>query len=253
VEGGAAALREMGGLVTGFVGSVVDVTERRELERELIEISDREQARLGQEVHDGLCQQLVSTGFSARALEQRLAELRHEEAAQARAVAELIDGAITQSYDLVGGLFPAQLAGESLASALHEFVHHASHRLTARFIIDYPEPIHLDAAQSTHLFRIAREAITNALKHAHPARVWVRLWERDGLVRLVVENDSPAPGPGPAQSGGYGLRMMRYRAALLGGTLASRPRDGGGMIVTCVFRALAPRSPGTEPETNRPA
>jgi PAS domain S-box-containing protein len=254
VVGGAAPLREAGGLLAGYVGSVVDVTGRRQLERELLEISDREQARLGQEIHDGLCQQLVSAGFTARALEQHLEELRQTEAAGARETAELVDSAISQAYDLVGGLFPAQLDAEGLAAALREFVHRASQRSAVRFTVDYPEPIRLDPAQSTHLFRIAREAVTNALKHARPARVRLRLLEEDGLVRLTIENDGPpitasAPPAGAEAAGGYGLRMMRYRANLLGGTLELRHPPGGGTVVTCAFRAQPPTSPATGPTT----
>jgi PAS domain S-box-containing protein len=252
VRNRAFPVRDAAGRIVRRAGIIEDVTERRRLERELLEISDLEQARLGQEIHDGLCQQLVGAGFTARALEQRLNELRQAEAAQARETAELVDSAISQAYDLVGGLFPAQLDAEGLAAALREFVHRASLRSPVRFSLDYPDPIQLDPAQTTHLFRIAREAVTNALKHARPARVRVRLFERRGLVRLTVEDDG-RPGADAAQpdtaggAGGYGLRMMRYRANLLGGALEVRHPPGGGTVVTCAFRAQPPTSAPTGP------
>jgi PAS domain S-box-containing protein len=247
VVGGAAPLHEAGGLIVGYVGSVTDVTDRKELEQELLEIGDREQARLGQEIHDGLCQHLVSTGFSIRSLAQKLSRRELPEAALAQEVAALIDGAITLAYDLVSGLFPAQLPGEGLASALQEFLHRTSQRHGTRFSLDYPEPLELDPAQTTHLFRIAQEAVTNALKHARPGHVHLRLVDNHGLVQLSIENDGrpvslPPPGPG-----GYGLRMMRHRAGLLGGTLELRHDPSGKTVVTCVFRAPQPSSTGSEP------
>lgn len=247
VVGGAAPLREAGGLIVGYVGSVTDVTDRKELEQELLEVSDREQVRLGQEIHDGLCQHLVSTGFSIRSLEQKLSRRELPEAALAQEVAALIDGAITQAYDLVGGLFPAQLAGEGLASALQEFLHRVSLRHATRFSLEYPEPMELDPAQATHVFRITQEAVINALKHARPEHVRVRLVENDGLIELSIENDGrpmSAPPPGP---GGYGLRMMRHRAGLLGGTLELRHNPAGRTVVACVFPASRPALARTEP------
>jgi PAS domain S-box-containing protein len=230
VVGGAAPLREAGGLIVGYVGSVTDVTDRKELEQELLEISDREQARLGQEIHDGLCQHLVSTGFTVRSLEQRLSRRELPEATLVQEVAALIDGAITLAYDVVGGLFPEQLAGEGLASALQEFLHRTSQRHATRLSLEYPEPLELDPAQATHLFRIAQEAVTNALKHARPGHVHLRLVDNHGLVQLSIENDGqpvslPPPGAGrlrPAHDAPPGRLAGRHA-----GVAASSVRQDG--------------------------
>src|SRR6185369_14450272 len=116
-----------------FVGGVsVDVTERRNLERQLLEISDREQARIGQDLHDGLCQILVSAAFDCHLLEQRLASGPASHADSARQIGALLDDAITQARQVARGLYPVKLEADGLVSALEELAGSIIHRFKIR-------------------------------------------------------------------------------------------------------------------------
>lgn len=227
--------RETDGTVCGYTGVAVNVTGQRRLERQILEISDREQARLGQEIHDGLCQQLVSLAFDANALERELVDRELPEAKTAARIARFLDQAITEARQLARGLFPIRLEAQGLPSALEELARGTRERfgVDCRFHSSGPARA-ADKTTATHLYRIAQEAITNAIKHGRAKAITLRLEDNAGQLQLQVQdNGRGIAQPPPPDSRGMGLHIMDYRARSIGGTLSLGPGQHGGTEVCC--------------------
>jgi PAS domain S-box-containing protein len=227
------------GDVIGLIGVARDITERtrdreaqRRLEREILEISDREQARIGQDLHDGLCQQLVSTAFASNLLSQKLATIASSEAGTARQIAEWLDEAISQSRVLARGLYPVKLEADGLASALQELAEYVNDRFGIACVLENPEAVLLlDNAVATHLYRIAQEAVTNAVKHGKTSRILIKLTSEDGNISVWVQDDGV--GIPDVMISGMGLHIMQYRTRMIGGTLKIERGSHGGTVVVC--------------------
>jgi len=219
-----------------FVGGVsVDVTERRNLERQLLEISDREQARIGQDLHDGLCQLLVSASFDCNLLERNLLEHDRPEAAEARQIAGVLDDAITQARQVARGLYPVKLEVDGLISALEELAANVSLRFKVICSVECPHPIAFPSnSTATHLYRIAQEAVTNAIRHARPNRIRIRLKSAGNELELEVIDDGIGIPAHPVAQG-MGLNIMDYRTRAIGGRFRVRRGDGGGTAIACLL------------------
>ncbi len=225
---------ELGGKVH-HVGVQQDITDRKRLERQILEISDREQARIGQDIHDGLCQHLVSLAFDANSLEQQLAAQRRPEAKTARRLADFLDQAISESRQLSRGLFPVRLGREGLAPALDELAKATRDRFKLRCCFESKGPVVVEnAAMATHLYRIGQEAVNNAIRHSRARTISIRLIVRAGALDLSVEDDGVGlASAAREQATGMGLHIMEYRARTIGGTLDIGPGRLGGTIVSC--------------------
>jgi PAS domain S-box-containing protein len=213
-----------------------DITERFRLEREILEISDREQARIGQDLHDGLCQQLVSLAFDANGLQQRLTQARRPEAKVAGRIADLLDAAITESRQVSRGLFPIRLEAGSLAPALEELSRTTRERFGVECDFECDEEATVkDKVLATHLYRIAQEAVTNAARHGQPRHIHLRLLMQEGGLELSIADDGLGLGEtaAPGRHPGMGLHIMEYRARSIGGTLRLAAATPSGTVVTC--------------------
>ncbi len=212
-----------------------DLTERRRLERELLNASDTEQQRIGADLHDGLGQQLTGLACMAAALRDRLRAKLPAETATAEMVARLANEATEQSRALARGLSPVQLEEHGLATALEDLSYQAQrlHNIECRFSLRGPSPL-MDHIGCTHLYRIVQEAIHNAVRHGTAQRVRVGLITRGDRHRLVVLDDGQGfDSQARRWDGGRGLRLMHYRANMLGGVLSVRSSLGLGTRVTC--------------------
>ncbi|CAN5342860.1 N/A [soil metagenome] len=217
-----------------FSGIIHDLSEHRRLEKEILEISDKEKRRMGQDLHDGLGQLLTGIGFKSKSLENKLADKGLPEAENAKQIAELVTQAIAESRAISRGLQPVSVEVTGLMSALQEL----SANLQKLFMIECafvcPQQILLDdASASMHLYRIAQEAANNAIKHGKATSVTITLKRQDVKLRLTVTDDGVGFVPA-AGSGGMGLHIMRYRATMIGGTLSIESQPGGGAVVSCV-------------------
>jgi PAS domain S-box-containing protein len=221
--------------VIGTVGIARDVTERHRLERQILEISDREQARIGQDIHDGLCQQLVSLAFDANSLHSALSIQRRPEAKKARRIARFLDQAITESRQLSRGLFPVRLETEGLPPALEELARATSARSKIRCRFNSQGPVAVkNIAIATHLYRIAQEALANVVKHSGAGKVSIRLKTGASQIELRVEDNGAGLSPAKRKKAtGLGLHIMDYRARAVGGTLHIGPGRRGGTIISC--------------------
>ncbi len=218
-----------------------EVQERRELEKKILEISDREQARIGQDLHDGLCQHLVSTAFSTNLLLEKLTTEARPEAKVARQIAALLDDSITQARRLSRGLYPVRLEAEGLLMALRELATATSNRFEVACSVASLDEVNLrDDTVSIHLYRIAQEAVTNAAKHAQSRSIVIRLSADEGGVRLGVDDDGVGIHAHAHNPEGMGLSIMEYRARMIGGTLRIDAGTQGGTRVTCQLPAIQP-------------
>ena len=217
-----------------FTGFIRDITERKRLEREILEISDREQRRIGYDLHDGLCQQLAGIELMSQVLEQKLGRRSKTAAEQVGAIAQNVRAAIAQTRSLARGLSPVTLESEGLMSALAELAVNTEklYKVTCRFECD-PPVLLPDLAAASNLYRIAQEAVSNAIKHGRAKKISISLETEKGRVVLrVTDNGAGLPAKIPKQPG-MGLRIMQSRAGMIGGTLALERSAAGGVLVIC--------------------
>ncbi|NQU12388.1 PAS domain S-box protein [bacterium] len=213
-----------------------DITERHRLERELLEISEREQRRFGQDLHDGLCQLLVGADCNCEVLERKLAGYAQAEVAEARLVHQSIQEAVTQARALSQGLNPVELHEGGLATALENLAGLVTRlfHVPCVFHQDKRVLIHNPTA-ALHLYRIAQEAVNNAVKHAQPQHVQIHLHQAAHLITLTVADDGQGLPAGDGKSTGMGLQIMAYRSRVIGATLAVTPGPRAGTVVTCRY------------------
>jgi len=211
-----------------------DVTQRVELEKEILAISDRERQRIGQDLHDDLCQQLTGIEFLNRALEQRLQAGSPAEAAQAKEIGHLTRRAITYARELAHGMLPVEMHSDGLTGALRDLALRTKElfRIDCRFRGQTPVPIH-DSAAQIHLYRIAQEAVRNALKHGKARQIAIGLKTGEEKIVLSVRDNGAGLPLKLSKSKGLGLRIMDHRARLLGGSLLVRKSQQGGTAVLC--------------------
>ena len=230
----ACPIRDQAGKIIRFVGIAEDITGHRLLEREILEISDREQARIGQDLHDGLCQQLVSLGFDSNALEQRLADCGLPEAAAARKMGLLLDDVITEARALSRGLFPVQLEADGLSVALQQLAAGVNARAKVNCRMDCPQPVFVqNNTVATHHYRLAREAVNNAVKHSQGRSILILLSRHSAGIELRISDNGIGLADPPPATGGMGLHIMKYRAQAVGGRLTVERAPRRGTIVSC--------------------
>jgi signal transduction histidine kinase len=223
-----------GGGVQGGVVVLSDVTSRKLMEKQIAEISDREQRRIGQDLHDGLCQHLVSVAFAGELLRENLARQELDEAAQAEAIVEMVNEGISEARHLARGLYPVRLEVDGLASALEELAASVQSRtgITCRFSCEEPVCI-FDEVAGSNLYRIAQEAVNNALKHGQCETIAIGLAVADDEVTLTVKDNGVGLPESVDHRSGMGLFIMNYRAKMIGAALDVRRSPGGGTLVIC--------------------
>lgn len=211
--------------------------ERRQMEHDIVDVSEHEQQRIGRDLHDGLCQQLAAIGCAMRALADEIRPSHAAAADDMGHVEEMVRDAITEARSLAHGIYPVHVDRQGLSAALSDLVKSTS-RLTGvpvRLIETGNMPALLPEA-SMHLYRIAQEAIANAVRHSGGHEVAVCLRATDGTLELCVEDDGCGLNSEcQAQPSGMGLRTMQYRAQSLDSHLELRNRPGGGTAVSCVL------------------
>jgi PAS domain S-box-containing protein len=212
-----------------------DITERKRLEKEILEVSNREQRRIGHDLHDGVCQQLAATTYLIDILADQLQEKNYPESAEAERIGKLITQTITQTRNIARGLFPVKLEESGLTSALEELADNTASlfKIDCHFTSDSAS-VELENSVALHLYYIAQESVLNATKHGKATHVAISLIRANGLLTLAVEDDGIGLTPPVAsQATGMGIRIMRYRARVIGGTLDLKNRAPHGTQVKC--------------------
>jgi two-component system CheB/CheR fusion protein len=217
-----------------------EILERTRLEREILQVSSKEQQRIGQELHDGLGQELTGLSYLAHSMAQRLKSRGSPEADTAVELASSIPRISAQIKDIVNGLIPLEIGADDLHSALAFLVTTVEDQTGVRCRLESDRRVQVsDKDRAIQIYRIAQEAITNAIKHAHAQNVCVSLEAEENEVRLTVRDDGVGIPARAEEGSGCGLRTMKYRARAIGGAFEARRAADGGTMVACVF----PRPP----------
>jgi signal transduction histidine kinase len=218
------------------IATGIDITERKHLEKAILDISAREQRRIGQDLHDGLGQHLTGIAFMAKAHEARLAEQKRAETDDAARIVKLVNEAIHKTRELARGLLPVVSDSHGLMSALQLWAAEVENLfgICCRFQCEAPVLVH-DYSMATHLYHIAQEAVNNAIKHGRPTKVTVQLTAEHGRGMLLVRDDGKGITETSKSTHGMGLHIMNYRAGMIGGSLEVKRDGSAGTVVTCIF------------------
>lgn len=227
---------EQKGAIVEVEGIARDITERKRLEKEILEISNREQRRIGHDLHDGVCQQLAGIAYRMDILADQLQEKKVAEAPEAERIGTLINEAITQTRSVARGLFPVHLEQSGLPLALEDLAANASGLFNIKCELECAGRMPaLENSVAAHLYYIAQEAVLNAVKHGKAGHVSISLKSADGQLALTVRDDGSGFQMTRAVPGGMGVRIMHYRARTIGATLDLKSSSGSGTRVTCVL------------------
>jgi PAS domain S-box-containing protein len=234
-----APIRDAQGAVTHFVSIQHDVSERRALERELLDTSAREQRRIAADLHDTVQQQLIGTAMQAKRLHSDVKLRAPELADDLHELYTLIQDGVRSVRTVLGGITPVQPTENGLMVALESMCQRvaALFRTPCTFSFEQPLLMH-DFERATHLYYIAQEAAINAAKHAGATRIDVRLSGTGTSYTLTVTDDGKGVGEAARRRGGMGLNLMEYRAKLLGVGLELRSAPGQGTTVSFSFDAV---------------
>ena len=219
-----------------IIATGIDITEREQLEKALLNISSREQRRIGQDLHDGLGQHLTGIAFMAKVHEAKLTEKRLADAMDAAKIVRLVNEAIHKTRELARGLLPVVSDAQGLMSALQLWATEVEDifGMSCRFECGTAVLIY-DDAMATHLYHIAQESVNNALKHGHAHNILIRLTAENGRGTLLIKDDGAGIAENRGNSQGMGLHIMNYRAGMISGTLEVAPDPVQGTTVTCIF------------------
>ena len=236
----STALHGAKGALEYVILTGIDVTESKRLERTILEISGREQRRIGQDLHDGLGQHLTGVAFMSKVLEQKLLDKKLPEAVEAAKIVALVNEAINKTRELSRGLLPVLSDARGLMNALERMALEVEDlfQVSCGFECEVPVLIR-DSHIATHLYHIAQEAVNNSVKHGRPGRIQIRLCGGEQPLLQVDDDGLGGYGFWPASPGnqGMGLLIMSYRAKMIGGDLEIRSGPQGGTSVRCVFPA----------------
>ncbi|HEU4591696.1 MAG TPA: PAS domain-containing protein [Steroidobacteraceae bacterium] len=227
--------------VTHRLAVITDVTERRRLEREILEIAGREQLRIGSDLHDGLGQDLTGVALMLRSVVAQLRKENSTARSDVEDIISLVNGAIESTRAMARGLAPVGADRGGLIAGLQSMAVRGMERygVRAHFNTSLREPLTLDDAAATHLYRIAQEAFTNAIRHGRVTQVSIDLATADGTLTLAVKDNGRGFDERNA-SNGMGMKLMRYRAQMLGGDISIVNNVGGGVTVRCSCPHRAP-------------
>jgi signal transduction histidine kinase len=230
VEERTVEVRQMNAKLMG------EIEDRNRLEKEILHISEREQRRIGQELHDSLGQQLTGVAFMSKVVEKRLRERMPDEADSVNSITKLINEAIEQTRGLSRGLGPVDIDAGGLGRAMEELADSTEQLFGIICEFDNPDDLQIpDSGRAAHVYRIAQEAVTNAIRHGHASSVRISLTENNGTCSLIVMADGEDFPDEVNEGEGMGLRIMRYRAQMIGGRLQVGRGDKGGSTVKCIF------------------
>lgn len=210
-----------------------DVTERDRLEKQILRISEEERERIGQDLHDGLCQLLSGIKFKVTLLEQKLQEKGLVEAREAGRLESLLNRAIQQARNVARGLHPVDLEARGLMWALEGLAESVAAVYGVACFCQGRQALVHDHVVATHLYRIAQEATNNAIKHGQAKSIFIRLAGGGDSLVLSIRDDGVGMPRRAGKQDGMGLHLMEYRARAIGGSLEIKRARPRGVLVTC--------------------
>lgn len=226
-----------------------EIVERQRLEEEVLRAAEIEKRRIGQDLHDDLCQQLAAIAFLCDSVAPEVRRVSGKTAGQMRRIGDLLHRALTDARGVARGLSPLHLESRGLGAALADLANSARRSHGVRCRVTCPETLaRVDLTRATHLFRIVQEAVHNAIRHGRARSIAIAVRLQRGRVRLTIRDDGRGMPLRPQRRGGLGLGSMRYRAQAMGGTFEIRSDRPRGTLVVCEApipaRAAAPIAAG---------
>jgi PAS domain S-box-containing protein len=213
-----------------------EMIERKRLEKSILEISEREKERIAQDLHDGLGQHLTGVAFLSKVLERKLIEKSSPDGCDAAKIARLVNEAINQTRELARGLLPVQSGAKGLIAALQHLASDVEELFDISCHFRGEEDVLIrDIDFATHLYRIAQEAVTNAIKHGQSRQIAIGLFHHSDKVLLSIQDDGLGFPDLLENKEGMGIRIMHYRANMIGASLDIQKNPNGGTIVICTL------------------
>ncbi|HVN70940.1 MAG TPA: PAS domain S-box protein, partial [Desulfomonilia bacterium] len=236
------AMYDSQGRFIGGFGVITDITALKQLEKEVLDISERERQKIGYELHDDLGQHLIGIDVMTKVLGNKLELVSPEDARYVSEINQLVKEAIEKTRRLARGLCPVHLTSLGLESSLEELAASTSSIFSISCTLHCPRHIPIrDNTLATHLYYIAKESIHNAIEHGHSSKIWVELLNNSGNISLSIL-DNGVGIKDTSKAVGIGLRILNYRARMIGASLRIESDPGGGTLVTCTFNQE--REPG---------
>ncbi len=221
----------------------IDITERKNLETEVLRISENERQRIGQDLHDSLSQTLSGVSCLSQVLHNKLAAKSMPEAQDVARIESLITESLKLTQTLARGLTPVGVEAEGLMSALRDLASNVENMFNIHCVFQCDQPVLIeDKLVATHTYRIAQEAINNAVRHGQAQNVIISLTLSNADVVLSIEDDGRGLPENITKNAGMGLRIMNYRARTIGATLSVQSGSQGGTSVVCRLK----QTPQTE-------
>jgi signal transduction histidine kinase len=216
--------------------AIRDISERKRLEKTILKISEREQRRIGQDLHDGLGQHLTGIAFMSKVLEEKLSEKSLAETCDAAKIVQMVNDAIRKTKELARGLLPVVSEAQGLMSALKQRASELEDLFQIQVKFECEEAVLVDDVNvATHLYHIAQEAVNNSIRHGKSRHIVICLQNRNGVGVLRVQDDGSGFPAKPATQPGVGLSIMNYRASMVGGSLKVQANPDRGVTVICMF------------------
>ncbi|MBC7817882.1 MAG: hypothetical protein IAG10_13405, partial [Planctomycetaceae bacterium] len=213
-----------------------DITRRKELEREVLEVVALEQHRIGQELHDGVNQELFALDLITTAMSMRLAKVSSAEESHAAKISAGLTRVQRQIRALARGLVPVELDPEGLHAALADLADRTSEHSGILCKLERSAPVHVEESTvATHLLCIAQEAVRNAVRHGQARNIRITLREEASRVILTIRDDGTGLPASVHKPEGLGIRLMEHRASVIGGWLTLGPAKEGGTVVMCTL------------------
>ena len=230
-------IQDAKGQLVGASAISRDITERKNLEREILEATGREQQRIGRELHDSVGQELTGVSYLAKSLSHKLSAKSLPETETAETIVSAVQQAIGEIRHAIKGLTPVEVDAGGLTVALEQLAVTTQSRcgIDCRFECDRDVLIE-DNNVATHLFRIAQEAINNAVKHAKAKHIVVNLGAENGCIKLEGRDDGVGIKTDLDRHLGMGMRIMKYRAGVIGAKLDVSPGEEKGTVVCCTLK-----------------
>jgi two-component system sensor kinase FixL len=210
-----------------------DITTQVELEAQMLSISEREQQRLGQDLHDDLCQRLATLEYLCHALQRELRAQHRSEARRAEEISKLLQETTTHARGLAGGLACIELQEEGLRGALRHLLQRTRKTFGISCRLHYAGLPANDFPHEIHLYRIAQEAVSNAVRHGRASRIDLQLKATSREIMLGIRDNGIGIQPQPGKGQGMGIHIMQHRAGVMGGSLAVQKLTGEGTQVVC--------------------
>jgi signal transduction histidine kinase len=213
-----------------------EIQERSRLEKEVLEASEREQRKIGHDLHDSLCQHLTATALAGKVLAKKLAGQSRSEAAAANHLVGMVEQGIELTRTLARSLHPIEMQEEGLADGLRELAANISKGFSVSCKLECSQTVSLATADANmHLYRIAQEAISNAIRHGRAKNITIHLDTVANEIIFSITDDGIGLPPAAPGKNGMGLHIMNYRAGMIGANLQVKRLPARGTRVTCIL------------------